>query len=137
MATMQEKIETEIGKWTGAYLVFVSVYVAIVSVAIMYGPLAVSEGCARNGLFHIAVVFSPTIQLRIKPFLLLFPICSAAVAGTLFLVSYLAYEVIGYSSSEPVEVTPIFLSLLTVLLAAGISIIAARKIDSRIKSVIF
>lgn len=137
MTTLNSKIETDIGKWARAYLVFVSVYVSIVTIAILYGPLAVSEGCARNGLFHIAVVFSPTIQLRTKPFLLLFPICCAAVAGTLFLVSYLAYDVIGYSSSEPVELTPIFLSLLTVLLSAGISIVAARKIDSRIKSVIF
>lgn len=134
---MTKKIETNIGQWVGAYLVFSCLYLAIVSVAILYGPLAVSEGCARLGLFHVAVVISPTIHLRMKPFVFLFPISAAVLGGTLFLVSYLPYDVMGYSSSEPIGMTLIFTSLLTIFVTSVISIIAARKIDNRIKSVLF
>lgn len=134
---MTEKIETDIKRWAGAYVVFAVLYVTIVSVAILYGPLAVSEGCARLGLFHVAVVISPTIHLKMKPYIYLFPLSAAVLGGTLFLMSYLPYDVMGYTAAEPIGMTLIFTALLTIFVTSAVSIMAARKIDQRIKSVLF
>jgi len=134
---MAIKIETDLKQWAKAYIVFASLYVSIITVAILYGPLAVSEGCARLGLFHVAVIISPTIHLQMRPFIYLFPLSAVVLSGTLFLFSYLPYDVMGYSSSESIGMTLIFTALLTTFVTSVVTITAARKIDKRIKSVLY